>query len=1223
MATRSRKPPAGAKDASAEPTARQVEPPPQVAPRPTPRPELFDAPISRRFLPAFDPVDADEEQFAGLGDAEVEQLVAARLADVTHFRVGLGALKLHADTARQLAPQVRQLPVQVRGRILNADGSAAARVAVQPTLPGSTQALGRGVLTDELGVFTLPLPGVDDAQRRTLLADGLGLRVRGGESGTGSLVVPLPRFGQQALGELSLRTNLRPLPGSLVSALVDLVEELPRVTGGGLADGGQAPVRIQLGQDACNIRFEEDAHLRRFPFRTLVRLIEPRTTTVNQVLVFQPRGPAAAVRGKALASARFNRFFPVATALQTRFVERVPVDKPISVDGFRDQLIGVDNNRISAQRRVPMASTLGLGYVLNMAQVWKYDGLTLGNLLYSLPLAPGEQQRIAVSERRASASVRDSERLSLVEQQQSSLQEDASTSAVFESAFNERVTASNTQGGEARSTGGGIGGLLGAVVGGVAGFFAGGPAGALALGTAGGAIGASVGASIGGVGSSGSSRSSLSGARSFTSRAAEEMHRSVERQASARRLASRTAIRLATASESESVTTKVITNHNKMHALTIQYWEVLRKFVSTTEVEGCTLVCFVPLDLVRFLPAGQALNLTSEDSVDTRAKLVVRFSLLHRHGDAIRPWLPARHREGLRLLEEFVANTRADVGLAGPSSNTLNLSLEGYWLPFERLSVQPMLRDGRRLRAVEMVSSQAPLEQKKFGTREALMAELLRRRGAVEVTMHGKLFLPQSVDPGDVVGFELSRRFDALHYQFDLELIPEFAALKALKDSGLLPASVLSGFEGSVRLQPAELEAALRGPRVKHFIANFNGLSNSIAADPIEEFEEFPVSGLAIPATERDPVLGFRDVMRIERTLQHVVRNTLSYSKAVWASLNPEERVVMLEGYTLGLPDTGLDIEGLTDPSQHVPLLNCVANQVLGFHGNCMIMPFSIPATLAVMLNRAAGEDASGDANREPLTTAAVQDALAEFHREGFSPPESRFTLPTRGVLGEAVLGHCAAAEKIDLTRFWNWQDSPAPQATEIGNVGFRGGGVGDLGAPNALASMPQIVNNVGEGGALGALAQALAARGGDATPFAAEFASKNVEAAGAARSGALTALTDLSKQAMSTGVELFKAQTASDKAKAAEAKGGGIDAAVKDLKDNAAAYLAGAGQAAGSGGDTAAGVFAASKLLSLTGGAPLPREKADTLLAAYDKSEGGTRTVASTAWLTALGLIP
>lgn len=1217
MAPRSRKTPtneaADVVSASILERSEVVEP----AARPKPEPELFDVPISRRFLPGFDAVDADAADFKALSEGELEQLMATKVADVTHFRVGLDSLKLHMETALELAPQVRQLPKQVRGRLLNPDGSAAARVGVVPTLPGSASVLGRAALTDELGVFTLPIPEVDDTQRRILLANGLGLRISGADNGLATLEVMLPRRGQQALGELTLRSNLKPLPRSIIGALVDLVEDLPAVTGGSsLSEGTQQPVCIQIGQDACNIQFEEDAHLRRFPYRTLVRLIEPRTTTVNRVLTFPPRGG----RGKAVMMPLFNINFPVLqVGTSTRFVERVPVDKPISVDGFRDQLIGVTNNRIGVQRTVPMAGTLGLGYVLNMAQVWKYDGLTLGNLLYSLPLAPGEQQRIAVSERRATASVREQEHLSIAEQQQSSLREDASTSAVFESAFNERVTASNTQSGEASSPGGGIGGLFGALVGGIAGFVAGGPAGALALGTAGGAIGASVGASIGGVGSKGTSSSSLSGARSFNARAAEEMHRSVERQASARRSAGRTAIRLATATETESVTTKVITNHNKMHALTIQYWEVLRKFVSTTEVEGCTLVCFVPLDLVRFLPAGQPLTLTSETTVDTRAKLVVRFAMLHRHADAIRPWLPLRHREGLNLLDEFVANTRASVDLAGPSSNTLNFRIRGTWLPFERVSVQAILRDGRRLRTVQLVSSLAALEQKKFGTRTELMAELARRRSEGGVSMNGSMFLPQSVDPADVVAFELTRAFDTLNYQFDLEMIPAYAAMKSLSELGFGKLDV-SQFESSVRLRPAELEEALRGPRVWGFRATLNGLSDSIAADSIGNPQEFPPSGLAIPAVERDPVLGFRDIMKIERALQHVVRNTLSYSKAVWASLSPEERVVMLEGYTLGLPQGGLDADGLTDPSQHVPLLNCVANQVLGFYGNCMIMPFSIPASLAVLLNGHAGEE--GDAVREPLTTAAVQDALTEFHREGFSPPESRFTLPTRGVLGEAVLGHCAAAEKIDLTRFWNWQDSPAPEATAIDNVGLRGGGVGALGAPNALASIPQIVNNVGEGSALGALAQALAAKGPDSTPFSAEFVTKNIEAAGAARSGALTALTDLSKQAMNTGVELFKAQSAADKDKGDD-KDKKIDAAIKDLKDNAASYLGGATQAATSGGDTAAGVYAAAKILSLSGGAELPKEKAETLRAAFDKSEGGNRTLASTAWLTALKLIP
>ena len=60
-----------------------------------------------------------------------------------------------------------------------------------------------------------------------------------------------------------------------------------------------------------------------------------------------------------------------------------------------------------------------------------------------------------------------------------------------------------------------------------------------------------------------------------------------------------------------------------------------------------------------------------------------------------------------------------------------------------------------------------------------------------------------------------------------------------------------------------------------------------------------------------------------------------------------------------------------------------------------------------------------------------MQEALLRFHRQAFAPPQSSITLPARGVLGEAVLGACESSEKIDLTRFWNWQDSPADTAAD------------------------------------------------------------------------------------------------------------------------------------------------------------------------------------------------
>lgn len=1179
----------------------------------------------RPFLPSLDLVDASAVSLRGLSAEDKRQILAGKVADVTHFRVGLDSLRQHAAVARLMADDARPLPRHVRGVVVNPDESPALRVTVQPALPTSQGTIGRGVITDANGVFTLPLPEVSDEQRVLILEKGLGLRFTGKGNVAHTQVVPLPNAGSQVLGQIKLDQPLEPLPQSVVGALVDLVSDLPFVASGdAVATSLASPVKIQIGEGACNIQFQEDTAIRRFPYRILVRLIEPRTTTVNKV--FFPGGPFFDP-GRTVALPLWNNALLPALQLQrTLFVDRLPIDKPISVDGFRDQLIGLNGGTIGVERRVPMAGTLGLGYVLNLAQVWKYQGLTLGNLVYSLPLAPGEQQRIAVSERVATAFVSDTERLDIAEQQRSALRENTSAQATFDSAFEEHVNASSSYRNEARSSSWGVAGGIGAVLGPVA----------LGIGAGGGGGKSS---------NNGNVTSALDGVRNYTSTASESMHRDVERQAAARRSAQRTSMRLATETDRETVTTKVITNHNKAHALTIQYWEVLRRFSATTEVEGVNLVCFIPLDVVRFLPPGQPLELTDLANVDTRAEALARYRLLHRHADAVQPNLPGVHREGLRLLTDFAANARALVDLSGPASDSLTFSLTGRYIPYERVWVHVLIRGGRRIGPVRLDSPLTVFAPNTFGTRAELLAELKRLRAeGAEVNMTGSLAVPEAIDPSEVVGFEIRRAFETLDVQLDPAKNPQYVALKGLEKFFNIDLSV---FESAARLTPAELEREIGGPFVHDFSVILNSVGDSIAADRVKVAMELSPSGLPIPALEQQPILGFRELMKIERTLQHVVRNTLTYSKAVWSSLTPEERVVMLEGLTIGLPESGLDGDGLADPSQHVPLLNCVANQVLGYYGNCMIMPFSIPAALAVQL---AGDADAGDATGKPLTTGSVQDALTQFHRQAFSPPISHFTLPTRGVLGEAVLGHCPAAEKIDLTRFWNWQDSPADEATAISNVALRSNTLAQLQAPSSLTGQPTIINNVaGEGGGglvPGSLTQQLAGRAPQATDFSTDFlgqaaltalGGKTIDSAEAARKDALGSATQLAGKALDAGVDVFKTKLNADKAaedkknaqkkeeqekeqkeKAAAATKQAD--AVKNLKENAASYLA----AANNKPDVdLAREFALGIVTGLAGGA-LPPNLAAQLFAAYDQkkpNDPNDRTLGSKAWLAVLGL--
>jgi hypothetical protein len=51
----------------------------------------------------------------------------------------------------------------------------------------------------------------------------------------------------------------------------------------------------------------------------------------------------------------------------------------------------------------------------------------------------------------------------------------------------------------------------------------------------------------------------------------------------------------------------------------------------------------------------------------------------------------------------------------------------------------------------------------------------------------------------------------------------------------------------------------------------------------------------------------------------------------------------------------------------------------------------------------------------------------ARFVKDDLGVPNAKVALPSGGLFAEAVLGQANAAEKINLTRFWNWKESPIP----------------------------------------------------------------------------------------------------------------------------------------------------------------------------------------------------
>ena len=1040
------------------------------------------------------------------------------------------------------------LPPRLLGTLQQPDSSAGANLQIEILPPASAaqlkKATGIGAsgsqvtatgFTDALGNFLIPLPG------GVVLPPGasLALRVRGSASDAVlSLAIAPNLLGPSGyVGTLLLPKQLTPIPAAVIAELRQAQDQA-----NGNAGAGPDVPKLTLGDDADCVRvLENQTSFERYPYGIFFQLIAPALFTETELIDANKQGS-------------YNTVIRTDSPLA-----RIDLSGPISIDDFRAALLS----------RPAIVGSLGLGYVLRCSQNWKFQGLALGDLVYSLPLAPGEQQQVVVEEQTTTLTVREFDAVIASESSSASQVSDASTRATFDSALQQSAQggSSFTSASESgsMSAGGGLLGLLG------------GPSG-------------SMGESVSG----GSTHNWMDGLQNYGSTATQSVQTYAEQQAHSSRSAQRTAMRMASSTESTSVTTKTITNHNKLHALTMQYFEVLRQFDITTSYDGVSLVCLVPLDIVWFLPAGQkehlddlisnsdlsnaiqwssqinsalggiigltqqAINLhglpilnqlshslaaaadaqlqAAKNQLDqlaallgglgssfsvqageaaqlqslfaqakaaiesflgsdnvgelqsglsalqaaapqalalyqqlsspslaggmSRHQVLNRYAGLLAHLDVLTRWLPAQYTTGLTRLERFAADPRASLALDSLAEDVIRLSASATVLPFDHVYVSAVTRWGSRVGPVEMVPS-APVTvpgqfdtSQAFKTEQDLMQYLQGQRKPGQsspATLQASIALPRALAPTDVVGFEITRRMESFSYQFATAIDIATGLLGAVATGwpapvlGMLPAlisppTVPQSHTYSATLLGKEIGA----PYLWSFRAD---LTASVAGNPESYVKpdanpvELPAGAYPVPAMEVAPLLKYSDLLQIENTLQHVLRNIVRYSKAVWTSLTPEERVMLLEPYLLSFP-------GL---SSNVPLLDCIGNEVLGFHGSSMIVPFSIPPAL-------------GDVQGWGMTTGELEDALLHFHRQGAPNQLSHASLPTRGVLGEAMLGHCASGEKIDLTRFWNWQDSPTESAPTIAPVAVPGSQVTALAGAQVgsqLGTMlPGLVNN-------------------------------------------------------------------------------------------------------------------------------------------------------------------
>jgi len=227
------------------------------------------------------------------------------------------------------------------------------------------------------------------------------------------------------------------------------------------------------------------------------------------------------------------------------------------------------------------AVSVATGHILHYRAVVKADGYSLGDLIYSLPLAPGQKKEIVVFD--------SSHSLVGAETQAISQNERLAMGLVSEREITDQLAGSISESmrGSSRADTRGFSAGFGTGAQGSGGNGAFGGSGSVVIGVAGGWAQAS---------STAAQDSSRDVAQFF----GEKLRQSIMQNAEGYRKLNASVVTTVQEGQRYGVTSEVVANHNHCHALTMMYFEVLRHFAVYQELASVEESVFVPLLLTRF-----------------------------------------------------------------------------------------------------------------------------------------------------------------------------------------------------------------------------------------------------------------------------------------------------------------------------------------------------------------------------------------------------------------------------------------------------------------------------------------------------------------------------------------------------------------------------------------------------------------------------------------------
>jgi N-acetyl-anhydromuramyl-L-alanine amidase AmpD len=708
------------------------------------------------------------------------------------------------------------------------------------------------------------------------------------------------------------------------------------------------------------------------------------------------------------------RFRKKITPAQPKPLGRVSLDASNTVDWDKEPTIY-------------QSISVAHGHLLHFKSEWIADGYTLGDLLYSLPLAPGQKKQVVVFDWERRESAANMQSLDYEESLYNSLGRDRDIFEITKGTIQENISGKSSA--TTASASAGIGGLVGGILFGVS----------------------------GGAGHSGSNSSQ----KSLRQTSASDMQRIRDRiiqSANAVRSQRSSVIQTVSQGERFEVSSETVANYNHCHAITIQYFEVLRHLKVRQRLADARECLFVPLLMSQFdldkalrwdeslksnlingtlAKAFEAAERVKNQWVDSNfpSGTFASEKILHATGSFQIRFILRRPDDKLVEVDDTSRPIIGPMGVVGYHKKTIEDIKEENWqslIPFLGAETPKGFYE-RYLRNVA----------NKDDVFHRLLGEKIATSFVASLGFH----------VADETGNEISSM------NFDVSLNSRY------RKEGVLNISVRfmgpSQFSrdkvhyikirsGSTNTLPENSSITLESGFIRYktnhyegFLCRYQSIKDDLS----------PTDGVTLyagPGADelRDPRKD--DIASVNKLIDHLNDNLEYYHKAVWMRMSPERRFMLLDGIILPGP------KGLGRS-----LASLVENDLIGIVGNSLVFPVAQGLNL--------------DPN------FGLSDSLIDYYMVSATDPVS-ISVPTKGVYAESMMGHCNSCEVKDESRFWRWEESPIPDSpTAINPISTESrraepGNLQPLALPNPMISIqnaPALPDPAGLAGTLNLLGKA------------------------------------------------------------------------------------------------------------------------------------------------------